>query len=556
MAFAFSIKVVYTISTIMEKAVVQTQSSIQLSRYAKALLENLKKIKSKPVPDETSKISVSQTVSFFAILYEKVRNAVEYRETHLIRRAAIERILKRRLSLNPQGKGEAENLIRELLWARYFPNEGLGINDVNNVQTLLDKYIAIKNRLLVGQTNEKKVYFSQFLVDLLTCEIEEVLSPQAAQKNSLFTYFIYQVLKNKIKIEGVEDKQKNAYFYVALERAFAKNDIPYLRFHLFDLFHESISKLNENQLKEMPAQLPQIFNNIDSVINNPYTERLRRFIQKQMPPFYVLFELTKRSRGEIETILSDKTKLWAQVEQICRLKYAQTRSRLNALAIKAIIYIFLTKMIFALLLEYPLSLYFYDDVNYIALVINTLFPPFLMFIIVGLTGVPGEENTKRIFNRIENIIDADKSYETTVSFITRKAKVRRPVLIFGFTIFYAFTFIVTFSLLYRILTMLQFNLVSQAVFVFFVSIVTFFAYRIRQIAKEYQIREKESFFQPFVDFFFLPILSLGKFLSRGIARLNFIGVVLDFLIEAPFKLLFEVIEEWISFVRSKREEIV
>ena len=33
---------------------------------------------------------------FFALVYEKVRNAVEYREDHLILRAAIERILKRR----------------------------------------------------------------------------------------------------------------------------------------------------------------------------------------------------------------------------------------------------------------------------------------------------------------------------------------------------------------------------------------------------------------------------------------------------------------------------
>jgi hypothetical protein len=54
----------------------------------------------------------------------------------------------------------------------------------------------------------------------------------------------------------------------------------------------------------------------------------------------------------------------------------------------------------------------------------------------------------------------------------------------------------------------------------------------------------------------MPILSVGKFLSTGLSRLNFFGLFFDFIVEAPFKLIIEVFEEWISFVRNKREEIV
>jgi hypothetical protein len=53
----------------------------------------------------------------------------------------------------------------------------------------------------------------------------------------------------------------------------------------------------------------------------------------------------------------------------------------------------------------------------------------------------------------------------------------------------------------------------------------------------------------------MPILSLGQLLSRGLSKLNFLSVFFDFIIEAPFKLVIEVIEEWISFVRTKRDEI-
>jgi hypothetical protein len=72
----------------------------------------------------------------------------------------------------------------------------------------------------------------------------------------------------------------------------------------------------------------------------------------------------------------------------------------------------------------------------------------------------------------------------------------------------------------------------------------------------YRLIEKTSFFTPIVDFFFMPILSLGKVFSEGVSKLNFFTFIFDFIIEAPFKLIIEVIEEWISFVKQKKEEIV
>jgi hypothetical protein len=54
----------------------------------------------------------------------------------------------------------------------------------------------------------------------------------------------------------------------------------------------------------------------------------------------------------------------------------------------------------------------------------------------------------------------------------------------------------------------------------------------------------------------MPIVSIGKFFSAQLGRLNFFTVLFDFLLEAPFKLIIEVIEEWITFVRARKEEIV
>jgi len=529
---------------------------IILSQYSKALLDTLKSIKPKVKPDDNSALSVSQTVSFFALVYERVRNAVEYREDHLILRAAIERILRRRFSLNSSGKGEAENLLRELLWARYFDNGVLGGEDTVAIQNLINKYVILRNQMVVGRDGELRMYLDKFIFDLITCEIEETLKPESAQAQSNLTFFIYQVLRNKIKIEGLKDDQKDAYFLVAIDKVFGKSDQAYLRYHLFVTFYKTFGEYSEKELKNIIPKLPSIFKKVDDMVTNPYVDNLVKFTRKNLPPFLILFSLIKNKPTEMNAILTDREKLWNEVDQKCREKYQQLGGRVRTLAVRSFIYILLTKMIFAVILEVPISNYLYGEVNNQAIIINSIFPPILMVIILGFFKIPGEENTKKIYQRIIDIIDDDKSFETKVAFFPKKSNPRRPMLIFGFTIFYSLTFLVTFSLIYEALKYINFNLVSMSIFVFFVSVVTFFSYRIRQITKEFRLEEKPSVLSPVVDFFFMPLLSMGKFFSSEIAKLNFFIFIFDFIIEAPFKLIFEVVEEWISFVRKRKEEII
>lgn len=535
---------------------VEAPQPIALSNFTRALLGSLKQLKTRARPDELSKIAVSQAVSFFALVYEKLRNAVEYREDHLIRRAAIERILTRRLTLNPEGKHEAENVLRELLWARYFANGSLGGKELIDIQQIINKYLSLKRKIITGRPIETQQFLSEYIMDLMTCEIEETLSPENANRFSSYLFFIYQVLRKKIKIEGLSEDQKDAYFLAALEKSYRKSDQPYQRYHLFVTFYKPISTYTDKELDAFAAKAPALFKKIDETLTNSYVDSLTRFTRKQLPPFLILFSIVKDKGKEAESILSDKNALWKLVDETCREKYQQLNSRVRTLAIRSFIYVFLTKMVFALILEVPVSQWLYNEVNMRSIGINTLFPPILMLLIVSVFKIPGEENTKNIFQRIVEIIDADTAFETNISYMPKKAIERKPILIFGFTIFYSLTFIVTLTLIYEGLLLLQFNMISIAIFIFFVCLVTFFSYRVKQIVNEYRLAEKEGILTPLIDFFFMPILSLGKFFSGGLARLNFMIFILDFLIEAPFKLIFEVVEEWITFVRKRKEEII
>jgi hypothetical protein len=532
-----------------------SDSVVELSEITNQLLKALTTIKPKKQSDEYSKLIVSQTASILALVYEKIRNAVEYREDHLIRRAAIERILRRRLSLNPDGKNEAENILRELLWARYFANGSLGEYDIRIIQKIIDRYVFMRNKLLSGRSNTSKAYIADFLIELITAEMEEYMAPEESKRESDFSYYIFQTLKNKIKIEGITEEQKDLYLFTAIEIAYRKSDTAYKRYHLFNLFYKPLSQYNEVENEKIMTDLPAIFNKIDDNIANPIVDTLTRFVRKQMPPYLILFSLLSNNKDS-GPILKNKGLLWSKVEQIARDKYAQVKSRLNGLAIRSLIYIFLTKMLFAVVIEVPISQFIYDDIHILAIAVNSIAPPLLMLLIILTVSVPDQNNTKRLFLRIVDIVNRDQSFENSTAFIAKKPRSRRPLLNFGFSLLYISTFLVTLYVIHQILKLIHFNLLSEALFIFFISVVAFFAYRIKQLSNLYRLVEKNSFFTPALDFFFMPILSLGKVFSEGVSKLNFFTFIFDFIIEAPFKLIVEVIEEWITFVRQKKEEIV
>ena len=122
-----------------------------------------------------------------------------------------------------------------------------------------------------------------------------------------------------------------------------------------------------------------------------------------------------------------------------------------------------------------------------------------------------------------------------------------------FLIIYSILFVAIFTFIIWGLNRLHFNIVSQAIFIFFLCVVSFFAYRVRSISKDYVYQEaREGLLSSLVDFLFLPIIRVGQWLSTQIGRLNVLGFIFDFIIEAPLKAFLEVIEEWVHFVRVKK----
>jgi hypothetical protein len=56
------------------------------------------------------------------------------------------------------------------------------------------------------------------------------------------------------------------------------------------------------------------------------------------------------------------------------------------------------------------------------------------------------------------------------------------------------------------------------------------------------------------DFFMLPFIRLGRAISTGLSEINIFTFIFDIVLEAPFKMILEILEEWTRFLKEKKEE--
>ncbi len=501
---------------------------------------------------EGSRFAVSRTVSLLAALYEKARNAIEFRADHLIRRASIERILKRRILINGGSKTIAENLVVELLWARYIDSSQVDDAKVAEVGSIVDKYLFVKHDQFDHGRNAYGISWDTML-GLASSEIEETIVP--AKKRQALNNFFYQIIRPKIKIDS-DEKLVNIQTYIAVERAFAQADNPLIEFHLIKMIEPQWLKVTAQTASgEMNTFLKNV-SLIQNTFKHPLNEPLYRFVRRQTPPFFLIRDFFLETGKESRAIIEKPEELEAKLREIAAKRYLEIGAKVRRSVVRSIIYIFLTKMLFALALEGPFDMFVAKKISYIPLAINTLLPPVLLFVIAGFLNVPGTDNTDRLIARINKIFYHFDELKEEIDVFTARPAVRKPALMAIFSLLYLITFLFSFGLIAYVLTRLQFNIASQIIFVFFVTLVSFFAYRIRSSAKEYELGDRQGFLTPIMDFFFLPILRVGHLLSNEIAKLNVFIFLFDFILEAPLKVIFEVIEEWIRFIRTKKEEII
>src|SRR3990167_9083374 len=102
-------------------------------------------------------VRVSEALGGLVYIYERIRNVIEYKGEDVLRRASIERMIKRLLWERPRqdSKRVAEALIKELIWSRYLPNNKIPNIKINEVAQIIEKY-----KYLLSNIQKRKTVLS------------------------------------------------------------------------------------------------------------------------------------------------------------------------------------------------------------------------------------------------------------------------------------------------------------------------------------------------------------------------------------------------------------
>lgn len=495
-------------------------------------------------------INVNRFVSELATWYEKFRNAMDYREEEVVRRAAIERILKRRFIFGG-GNGEkiAPPLMRELLWARYFPDASISDEEIKRVAGVIDLYLELRRQLLARQ-HEVKIKIDSFIYQLLSSHLEIMLNK--SRDIELISNFIFHLLRERIVIKDDSEETRDIQVFIAVRRAFAKDDIAFLRFHLFEQYFGRVTREN---VHTVAANFVKGYREFERQLKYPLKERIISYVKKQLPPFLIFAEVLRKQRGNMRNLILNTAEFQNSVFAAAESRYKTIAKKVRTAIVRSVIFILLTKFIFAFSVEATYDNIFLGHIEWKSLMINIVAPPFLMVIASLFIRTPDNNNTKRIYDRIKNVLFVDKPELDRPLLLSLKPERRNPILNFIFMILWWAGFIVSFGLIINILNRFEFSIASQGIFIFFVAVISFLTYRINQTAYSYTITVRQSFLSPVSDFFFMPIIKVGRRFTEGISQINIFIYIFDYLIETPFKELFGFLEKWFFFLQTKREEL-
>ena len=506
-----------------------------------------------PAKQGTAVIHVDEVASKVAVFYEKIRGVIDWREEHLFRRAGIERILKRRLFLTKTGENLAESFVLELIRGGYFPNDRIEETKIQDVQRILDKYIFIlqKSHAISGEKIKFQLY--DWLLSLAACEVEEILEPNRRER-ALIEFMEESMREKIIAPAGMIDSEKNTQISIGVQQALFKLDKAFISYRLLKERYPEWLNLPSARLEEISQNIYSIWKTIEKDLTHPLAGKFYKILERYDTPYLILGDVLSVDPQKAQEMILNTGTLEGAIKETYSKRLHKLSSRLKKAAIFSTISIFLTKMVLAFIAEIPVDIYIlHHQLNLQALGLSIIIPPFLMFAMVLSIKPPKKSNLEKVIMETTKIIFTTEKKDNYKIYTSKKRGFLLSAMIF---IVYLITFFISFKFILWSMDKLSFGLMSKIIFIIFFSLIFFAGAKIRERAKELSVEEERGgLFSFLFDSFSLPFLRLGQWLSGQWTRFNIVMVMITALIDMPFHLFTELLEQWRYFIKEKKDEI-
>lgn len=390
-----------------------------------------------------------------------------------------------------------------------------------------------------GSAGRRLISFAATEIDAHLSPIEYAIDHESAEA-------LYKSLKGRASAYGYSEEEVNAQLYCAAWRALLGADDERLSYALWLLYVPEWG--NGANLQEVAQKLPSIIANIRAAVKGHLQWRMAPKIKNEAIYFRIIRRVLERERGGASHILDTPTKLDQFTRDFLEETYEQENERIQKSGIRAVAYLFITKMVVAVIAELPYEIFMLGGIHYFPLTVNVLFHPLFLFALTRRAGALDEANTNAIIDGLHGVL-----YEG------RARAVRLKSAYTGFTVAFSFAYLVLFIMVFGgiigMLQLLKFNPVSIGLFLFFLALVSYFAFRIRYRARRWKLVREQGTIAIILGVLAVPIVRAGEWLSRTFSSINVFVLILDFIIETPFKRMLHFANQFLIYLREKGEEI-
>ncbi len=523
-----------------------------VSRQLQVALERLHRHATRPPvagPGDTA-IASHKLTSKAGSGYEKVRNMLEYQEDHAVTRRAMERILKRTLRFG-YTPGLGLPLLQEYVAAGYLPNDRIPESAAVPVEHTVRRYLRLAELMTpVGSLDRAAI--RNWCISFAATEIHQRFYPSLA--GEVATDAFHATARERLKYKApVPDPEKDSQTYIACRRTLLRStdaETAYVLWHKYlPDWHDANG---EASVAAIAAAASRVLPVIIQQLRKPLSWRIAPKLKNYGIYFALLHELLETRGATVAAgTVADPAQLETFVRDALDKRYAVENKQIRRRGVRAVAYIFFTKIIVAAGLEFPYDLFVLRHVDYRSLAVNVAFHPILLFLMTSGIGKLGAKNTEAALHGVKLAV-----YDPgNLPIIVVNNKPGSGWLYATFTLLYAAMFGAIFGGLISALRALHFSPASIAIFAFFLAMVSYFGLRIRHMAKRWKVETgSEGIIAALWNLITLPIVKAGRFLSTSFSSINVFVFLMDFIIEAPFKLILRATDAFLGFLRDKREE--
>ncbi len=541
----------------------------ELSEATKKLISQYKFAHAQElIKKDSDTIHVDEVASSVASFYEKIRIVIDWKEEHLMRRAMIIRKLKRRFvewqMNNFSAQTEiAEHLVSELIRGGHFPNDSIAESKITDVQKVLDKYIYILNNRPKIANKRKELQLHSWILEVAACEIEETLQPPIREVSLI--NFMFELMKERISVSkgalGLNTESKNEeiniQIYIAVQEALFKLDHPIITYNLLKYKYSQWNNASPEFLANVAKNIYLIWDDIEKMFSHHWASKFYAICEKYDTPYLLLGDVLAQENPEE---ISEKISKPENLESMVRDAYKKRASTLNKRLFRAALYttlsVLLGNALSVFILEYPIASWIYGSFStnpVLTILVDILGPTFLMLLFIVTIAPPPKDNLGVVIMETMKIVYKTQKPDTYLIKTPRKRGVTINTII---GLIYLAGAVASFGFIVWIFTKANFPITSIILNVMFVALITFAGIAVRKKAQELTvISKKEGLFSFIVDMFSLPVAATGRWLSNKWKRYNAIAAFFNALIDTPFALFIEFLENWRFFLRERKEEI-